>query len=136
MKLKSFLIKGTLKEAAKFKICDALPGIKTGIWEICLSSIAFYYKKSMNNIVSVSTNFIQSDDINESGQTITKQAILASVHCSGKKGTKQLIGFKQRDFFEINCVQNFIQIDFKDLDTEKTVDGAKVYILILVRKKA
>lgn len=136
MKLRSILIKGSLNEALTYSISHACPEIQKGVWEMSISSVTFNFESRINTVLSVSTNFVQTQDINADNEIVIAPSILSNIACAGKQGDKKVIGLKWRDFFEVTTPYNKLEVYLKDIESQKFVSGATAYVLVLFRKKA
>ncbi len=107
-----------------------------GTWEMALSSISFIFKKEIPpTIVKIGTNFVTHLEINSTGEIIRQPACLNMIFISGSANKKNLIGFKQRDFFEINEMQQELKVFLSNAESSKSLEGIEAYVHILLKRK-
>ncbi len=137
MKLKTILLQGELNEPIKLKI-GLIEAINKGLWEICLSSVSFIFKKRCDFLLTISSNYVQGPLIQEDGTTSIQPVTLSVIQCRGISGQKKLIAYKCRDYFEINNAQQTLEIYFKNAETgESLVDqNASAIVFLNLRRKA
>ncbi len=137
--LRSILLKGSIDQTLTYPV-GSIVKIYEGEWQLALSTISFLYdKKEKTNpipreILTLTTNFIMAEDINERSEVILAPAILSMVKFGAANNAKSTIGFRNQNFFKVNNPQQELQLDLKTVDTKKTTEGASVFILLLLRR--
>ncbi len=131
--MRSCVALGSLEQGLSYPIGRILD-VSEGVWVMCLSSLSIEYTANVPpTFLSVSSNFVAGFEVSGMGQLVDKNVTLNVVFLRGNSGAKSIIGFRQRDFFEINNPQQDITIEFRGLDGS-VVQGAKVFAHILLRR--
>jgi hypothetical protein len=136
MKLKSVLVSGNIEKPLRYKLCQANPMIRRGVWEMAIASVSFKLTARLSKSMTLTSNYVQDQSVNDKGALETASSVLAVLSVSGNKNTSKTIGFKARDFFEITVHQDILELNFEDLFTKENVKGAKAFVLLLLRQKA
>ncbi len=135
MRTKSVLVSGPADKGIKYKLGQADPAIKRGVWEVAVHSLTFYFTAKVSSVVTVSTNYSQDHIVNESGERCLEPTILTMNLCSGKPGSKLLTRSYIPIFFEVNSVSDTLEVFIKDVATKEPVKDVTAYVLLMFRKK-
>ena len=133
MPLKSCVISGTCEKLTLS--LGVTERIFEGTWELALSSISFHFKNDLSSsIVKISSNYVSNLEVNSNGSVSRQPACLNMIFLAGTANKKKLIGFKQRDFFEINNVEQDFKIFLTNAETNKPLSGITTYVHVLLRR--
>ncbi len=136
MKLKSVIVKGPINKTLSYKLCQADPSIKVGVWEVAVASVCFFFTAETSHIVTLTTNYVQSQEVSDKGENVIAPTVLTVVDCFGTKNTKKIIGQQNLFFFEISNVYDKLELEFKDVQTGQTISGADAVVYLLYRQIA
>ena len=133
--LKSYLLKGPSQSDISMPI-GRLEDITEGTWEIGLSSISFAYTSSFSRstLLQISCNFVMGKAVTPSGELEAVQTPMNMVLVKGTTGGRGIVGFRQRDFFEVNNAQQQLIFHLRDAETGNTVSGANIFLQVLLRR--
>ena len=122
--------------------------ITSGRWQLAISSISLLFQgnRSWNSIFEISSNFIEHSVPSSSGLA-RKEMSLGFFRVKGNPGEKQVIGFKWRDFFEVNQASRTIILNFKEfydpadpplpppiVPPEQNKRNVYISVLVLIRR--
>ncbi len=140
MALKSILLKGNVGKTLTYPVPSVL-NIREGEWQIGLSNVSFIYDSAEQHpsriprvILKITSNYVLTQDINERGEVITVPACLSVVRHGGNHGSSTTIGFKNRDYYNVNNAEKELIISFKTVDTDKFTTGSNVFLLVVFKR--
>ncbi len=133
--LKSCVLRGQLDGKLTFPI-GLVEDIKDGRWLMCFSTISFSYRKAVPaRFLAVSSNFVTGFTVDSSNQLVSVDVTMNIIHVKGNPGTKGIVGFRQRDFFEVNNAQRDLTVRFTDASSGESVSGAEVIVHALLKRE-
>ncbi len=135
MRTKSVLVSGPADKDLKYKLGQADPAIKRGVWEVAVHSVTFHFTSKVSSVVTLSTNYAQDHSIDESGQRLLEPTTLAMNLCNGKPASKLLSRSYVLTYFEVNSVSDTLEVYIRDLVTKEPLKGVNAYVLLMFRKK-
>ncbi len=133
MAVKSYVLSGNLGTDLSFPI-GRTENILVGTWEMCFSSISFQYSETHAQVIlRITTNLVMGKGVNEKSELTGEPTTLNLVLVRPVSGTLALVGFRQRDYFEINNAQQDMVIHITNL-TEGPLPNAKVFLHVLLKR--
>ncbi len=133
-KIYAIALRGDIGERICFDI-GAVIGISEGVWNIALSSVSFSHTETHGtDILSVRCNQVTQKSLNEKGELARENTILNMIAVARTAGVKNIIGFKQRDYFEINNAQHELFFELRDELEGKQLRGSLVIVHALLRR--
>ena len=129
MKIKTVLLKGPMEETLTYKLCLADPSLRQGTWEMGLTICSYEVKEGVvNNIVTVSSNYVREQQVNENGDRVLAPSVLATFACSGTKGKKYAMGFRPETFLEVTTVEEVLELYIRDINTGMPIPRAAIKV--------
>ncbi len=91
--------------------------VTSGRWELAISSIAVLFEGNLpwNSVFEISTNYVEHTVLTETGQQ-KEQMPLSFTRLKGNPNDKLVIGFKWRDFYEINSPTATLFLNLKEVN--------------------
>ncbi len=136
----SLLLKGSINETLRYPV-GQIYNVNEGEWQLCVVSISFkYYSKEEHpnpiprEILTISSNYILTQEINDESQKITVPAVLASLKYGANHGSKVTIGFKSQVYFTVNNAEPELVVKLDTIDTSQEVTGASVFLFALLKR--
>ena len=111
--LKSVLLKGTISQTLTYPL-TLTEEVRDGEWEIALNNVSFLYHTKEAHPAPIPKNILK---------------ITSNYH-----GQKSTIGFRNRDFYTINNVEQNLIIKFDTIDTNEFTTGAEVFLLVVLKR--
>ena len=148
------MLSGTLNSTLKYDI-GRVEKTNQGIWEFCLSTIAFemikkppeppepgkiaVIQKPFDEFCYVSSNFFEGVQV-MGAETCLKPFCISQFHLRLNIGQKRLIAYKSRDYYEINNPTTIFELNIFNALGEKFPDDVGKYISVsahlLFKRKA
>ena len=147
MKTRTLKLDGRLSDGEEYTFeypLGSIEAITSGRWELAISAITALYceRRPWNSIFEVSTNFVEHTVVKNSGR-VKEEIPLAFVRFKGQPTDKVLLGYKWRDFFEVNAPSNIFTLTLRELKDPNIQPqpvpagrkrGAYISILIIFRR--
>ncbi len=102
---------------------------------MCFSTVSFIFTKDVaSTLLTITSNLVTGFKVNEARQIESEDVTMNCVLIKGSRGGKSIVGFRQRDFYEINNAQQDVKIYLRDAIDGTKVEGAHVLIHVLLRR--
>ncbi len=133
MSIRSYLLRGELGSQLQFPI-SRTEDILSGTWELAFSTISFEYQEtSAPVLLRITSNLVMGRSVNSRKELTSEEATLNMVMVKPIAGSRGIIGFRQRDFYEVNNAQHDMVINVTNL-SEGPLPRAAVFLHVLLRR--
>ncbi len=133
MSLRSYVLTGELGTKLQFPIART-EDILSGTWEMAFSTISFQYLETRTPVLlRITCNLVMGHSVNSQGELTSEEATLNILMVNPTLGSRGIVGFRQRDFYEINRAQRDMVITIAGLQ-EETLPRALVFLHVLLRR--
>lgn len=113
----SFLVTGNCKTSSGIISLHIPTSIKYGLWQICIKSIIFNCKVSIDKAISFHSNVVSNFQFSKTDELESLNSVLALVYL--KCNAQKTIAFDlNENWFVINNPSEFLQIILKHVDYE------------------
>lgn len=134
VQLKSILVEGSLNRPLKYRLCSVEPTVRFNVWEICVASISFKTKRQSNHVINVSCNYVKSQTLKGNSIEVAP-TVLCQVHLKGKSGEIGTIYPSNRDWYEVNSVNEYLEIFLRDFMSQNFLDNdSDLQVHLLLRR--
>ncbi len=116
----------------------SIESITSGRWELAISNISLLFGEghAWNTIYEVSTNYIDVATIGSNGTRQREPMPLTFFRAKGQPEDKIMLGFRWRDYFEINTPSKVFRLTLKEIRDPDTIpnpaEGGSVFVSILL----
>jgi hypothetical protein len=136
MKTKCVLVSGTPTSTWTYKLQLCTPGVRSHIWEMCIASVSASCNETVNKIVQVSSNFVESEIV-INGDVRLSNTPLCIFHLKGRSGDKIVVNYGMDKWHEIQFAQEKLQLYVTDVETAEHLTGnITIFLEVLYRRKA
>ncbi len=130
----SFILKGDISEDLLFPV-GSLANITEGQWRLAINSLGFTYYENVSSVfVTVSSNYVTGQTINEKQELLSIQTPLSMMLLFGSQNSKKIIGLKNRDYFLITDAQHLLKIRFRKTKTNEPISGITVVAHVFLER--
>ncbi len=150
MKVYTVTLRGRLTDLEDYTFeypFGAIQNIGHGRWEFAISAISIIFTKQLawNSIYEVSTNYMDSVEISDTGVREQKQMTIGHIRIKGQPRDKVMLGYKWRDYFEITNPTRIFTLTLKEIRDPESIPprpqprpgqerSAYISILVLFRR--
>jgi hypothetical protein len=122
-------------EWPKTRLAD-IPQIRTGLWQLKISSIHIELRGGIDAFFKISTPFVQSDQLTTTHETIRSPMVLSVLHITGITNEKFSWTNQEDVFYSITDVSDHLEffIDNMDLKGPTANQFRNIYIKVLYRR--
>ena len=132
--LRSCVLRGQLEGPITFPF-GLIENIREGTWQIAFSSVSFAYTSNIRStFLAVSSNYVTGFTVNASKELVSSEVIMNIIHIKGSAGSKGIVGFRQRDFYQVTDPTEDLTIHFVDVQTGRPVTGSEVIVHALLKR--